>query len=183
MIPAQVTAREIRRRLMNPVGGRISSERDIVSTAEARRRKVAREAEIVQRLKYEAQVRAIEAALAVEEAKPIVATTAATPDGEVIPVIPRFSDIVGQVCKFFDVTHTDLISSRRNKVVVRPRQIVMFIARHFTALSLPQIGARLGGRDHTTAMHGHQKIAELIAGGDMQISAAVDYIKWELGIR
>jgi chromosomal replication initiation ATPase DnaA len=183
MLASQVTAREIRQRLMNPPNGRVSSERDVVSAAEARRRKIAHEAELTRRLKHEAQIRAIETAIAIEEERRLTAASVATPEGEVIPVIPRFGDIVGQVCKFFDVTHIDLISSRRTKDVVRPRQIVMFIARHFTALSLPQIAARLGGRDHTTAMHGHQKIAELIADGDMGICAAVDHIKWELGIR
>ena len=53
----------------------------------------------------------------------------------------------------------DLLSKRRTKAVVRARQIAMYLAREETAASFPQIGAALGGRNHSTVLHGYQKIA------------------------
>jgi chromosomal replication initiator protein len=54
----------------------------------------------------------------------------------------------------------DLISKRRNKEVVRARHIAIYLAREATSATLPQIGDALGGRDHSTVLHGYQKIAD-----------------------
>lgn len=54
-------------------------------------------------------------------------------------------------------------SSRRARNVARPRQVAMYLAKQLTARSLPEIGRKFGGRDHTTVMHAVKKVDELIA--------------------
>jgi chromosomal replication initiator protein len=61
--------------------------------------------------------------------------------------------IQAAVCRHFRVTHLDLVSRRRGRGIVRPRQVGMWLARHLTVASLPEIGRAFGGRDHTTVMH------------------------------
>lgn len=61
------------------------------------------------------------------------------------------------------VTMTDLCSARRTKRVAEARQVFFWLSRHFTHLSLPQIGRMCGNRDHTTALHGCRKIDAWIA--------------------
>jgi chromosomal replication initiator protein len=56
------------------------------------------------------------------------------------------------------VSKGDLLSQRRHRSVVWPRQIGMYLAKHLTARSLPEIGRRFGGRDHTTVLHAIRKI-------------------------
>lgn len=57
----------------------------------------------------------------------------------------------------FDVTDRDILSNRREKIIVYARQMAMFLCRDFTTLSYPEIGRRLGGRDHTTVLHAFRK--------------------------
>jgi chromosomal replication initiator protein len=68
-------------------------------------------------------------------------------------------DIIAAVSSHYGISEQDMVSSRRPKEFVLPRQIVMYLAREETNASLPEIGQALGGRDHTTVMHGKQKIA------------------------
>jgi hypothetical protein len=79
--------------------------------------------------------------------------------------VPRVTigDIIAEVSTFYDVSKMDILSQRRQAAIVRPRQIVMYLARHMTPHSLPQIGRFLGGRDHTTVLHGTAKITKLVA--------------------
>jgi len=63
----------------------------------------------------------------------------------------------------YNVTILDLISQRRQRAIVIPRQVVMWLARTCTLRGLPAIGRHLGGRDHTTVMHGVRKIEQLRA--------------------
>jgi len=56
-----------------------------------------------------------------------------------------------------------MYSSRRARAVARPRQIAMYLAKQLTARSLPEIGRKFGGRDHTTVMHAVRKVEELKA--------------------
>jgi chromosomal replication initiator protein len=56
------------------------------------------------------------------------------------------------VCRHFRVTHLDLCSRRQGRAVSRPRHVAMWLARHATAASLPEIGRAFGDRDHTTVM-------------------------------
>jgi len=66
------------------------------------------------------------------------------------------------VVEEFSVTLQDLKTKRRNKQVVLPRQIAMYLSRALTALSLPEIGEAFGGKDHTTVLHSYNKIKEEI---------------------
>ncbi|MEW5986013.1 MAG: chromosomal replication initiator protein DnaA [Chloroflexota bacterium] len=70
--------------------------------------------------------------------------------------------VVTAVCSHYQVTRDDLCSSSRNRAVAFPRQIAMYLARTETDASFPQIGLTLGSRDHTTILHGYEKIAGLL---------------------
>ncbi len=67
---------------------------------------------------------------------------------------------------YHNLTVDDLLGPRRTKKIAAARQQAMYLAREATEASLPQIGAALGGRDHTTIMHGCNKIAELIESSE-----------------
>ena len=67
------------------------------------------------------------------------------------------------VCEIFSVTPTDMVSKRRARVIARPRQVAMYLCKKLTKRSLPDIGRRFGGRDHTTVMHAVKRIEELRA--------------------
>ncbi len=67
-------------------------------------------------------------------------------------------DIIHTVANFYDVILDDLLGSSREKKLVTPRQIIMFLMREEIKSSYPMIGQELGGRDHTTAMHAVDKI-------------------------
>lgn len=65
------------------------------------------------------------------------------------------------VADYYKLRLSDLLSEKRSRSLARPRQIAMTLARELTQLSLPEIGAAFGGRDHTTVMHACQRVAEL----------------------
>ena len=65
------------------------------------------------------------------------------------------------VAEYFNMKVSDLLSKRRNRAVARPRQIAMCLAKEFTTHSLPEIGEKFGGRDHTTVLHAYRRIKEL----------------------
>jgi len=65
------------------------------------------------------------------------------------------------VCEVFSVTPTDMVSKRRARVIARPRQVAMYLCKKLTKRSLPDIGRRFGGRDHTTVMHAVKRIDQL----------------------
>lgn len=84
------------------------------------------------------------------------------------PSTPKISLIQKIVCQHFDISHAEMISPQRNAPLVRVRQIAMFLAKEMAARSLPEIGLRFGGRDHTTALHSVRKIERLaLADGDL----------------
>ena len=70
----------------------------------------------------------------------------------------KIEDILRIVSRHFGVTKGDLLSQRRHRSVVWPRQIGMYLAKQMTARSLPEIGRRFGNRDHTTVLHAIRKI-------------------------
>ncbi|MEK7800822.1 MAG: helix-turn-helix domain-containing protein, partial [Pseudomonadota bacterium] len=72
-------------------------------------------------------------------------------------------EIQRQVAEHFGVRLADMHSARRARAVARPRQVAMYLAKQLTARSLPEIGRKFGGRDHTTVMHAVKKVEELIA--------------------
>jgi chromosomal replication initiation ATPase DnaA len=70
----------------------------------------------------------------------------------------KLSDIIKTTAAYFGVPVQDLISYRRTKPIVEPRQIACYLGKTLTSQSLPEIGRRLGGRDHTTVLHAARKI-------------------------
>jgi chromosomal replication initiator protein len=70
-------------------------------------------------------------------------------------------DIQRQVAAHFNIRVADMSSARRARAVARPRQVAMYLAKQLTARSLPEIGRKFGGRDHTTVMHAVRKVEEL----------------------
>lgn len=88
----------------------------------------------------------------------------------------RVEDILRIVAKHYGVSRADLLSSRRTANVVRPRQIAMYLAKTMTLRSLPEIGRRFGGRDHTTVLHAVRKIEGLVQG-DKGLAEEIDSLK------
>jgi chromosomal replication initiator protein len=78
----------------------------------------------------------------------------------------RIEDIQKVVAGHFNVSKHDLLSARRTRAIVRPRQIAMYLAKTMTPRSFPEIGKRFGGRDHTTVLHAVRKVEELAAADD-----------------
>ncbi|MEZ5757772.1 MAG: chromosomal replication initiator protein DnaA [Emcibacteraceae bacterium] len=70
-------------------------------------------------------------------------------------------EIQRQVADYFNIKLADLLSARRARHVARPRQVAMYLCKHLTSKSLPSIGRKFGGRDHTTVMHAVKRIDEL----------------------
>jgi chromosomal replication initiator protein len=73
-------------------------------------------------------------------------------------------DIQKAAAEHFGLKQADLGSERRTRSVARPRQAAMWLAKQLTTRSLPDIGRRFGGRDHTTVLHAVRRIEELRAG-------------------
>jgi chromosomal replication initiator protein len=71
-------------------------------------------------------------------------------------------DIQKKVAEHFNIKVADMHSPRRSRSIARPRQIAMYLAKQLTSRSLPEIGRKFGGRDHTTVIHGVKKIEELL---------------------
>ena len=70
-------------------------------------------------------------------------------------------EIQKRVSEHFNVRVTDMHSARRARAVARPRQVAMYLSKQLTSRSLPEIGRKFGGRDHTTVMHAVRKVEEL----------------------
>ena len=85
-------------------------------------------------------------------------------------------DIQEQVAKYYHVQVKDLKGKKRVKTIVVPRQIAMYLARELTDYSLPKIGAEFGGKDHTTVIHAHEKIQQLL-GSNTQLQEEIAEIK------
>jgi chromosomal replication initiator protein len=91
----------------------------------------------------------------------------------------KIEDIQRVVARQYNVSRSDLLSSRRTANVVRPRQVAMYLAKTLTLRSLPEIGRRFGGRDHTTVLHAVRKIEALVAR-DIALSEEVESLKRQL---
>ncbi len=88
----------------------------------------------------------------------------------------KIEDIQKLVATHYNVSRADILSSRRTANVVRPRQIAMYLSKVLTLRSLPEIGRRFGGRDHTTVLHAVRKI-EGLTGSDRSLSDEVELLK------
>ena len=85
-------------------------------------------------------------------------------------------EIQRKVSEHYNIRLSDIIGPRRVRTIARPRQVAMYLAKQLTSRSLPEIGRRFGGRDHTTVMHGVRKIEELKAH-DSQIAEDVELLR------
>ncbi|WP_105432816.1 MULTISPECIES: chromosomal replication initiator protein DnaA [Neorhizobium] len=88
----------------------------------------------------------------------------------------RIEDIQRIVARHYNVSRQELVSNRRTRVIVKPRQIAMYLSKTLTPRSFPEIGRRFGGRDHTTVLHAVRKIEDLISG-DTKLSHEVELLK------
>ncbi len=82
------------------------------------------------------------------------------------PASVTLDELVMTVAEFYSISRDDLLGRGRNKELVHPRQVVMYLAREELQLTLPQIGESLGGRDHTTVIYGVEKITLAIDSDD-----------------
>ncbi len=88
----------------------------------------------------------------------------------------KIEEIQKLVASHYNVSKSDILSARRTATVVRPRQIAMYLSKVLTPRSLPEIGRRFGGRDHTTVLHAVRKI-EGLAGKDGTLNDEIELLK------
>ena len=88
-------------------------------------------------------------------------------------------EIQKATAEHYAMKQVDLISERRNRAIARPRQAAMWLAKQLTTRSLPDIGRRFGGRDHTTVLHAVRRIEELKAG-DAQLARDLEVLTRKL---
>ena len=84
------------------------------------------------------------------------------------------------VCAYYGVPVAEVLSMRRTARIMRPRHVLFYLARALTTCTLPQIGRFLAGRDHTTILHGFNKIA-CLKHSDAQLAADIVAIRKTLG--
>jgi chromosomal replication initiator protein len=88
-------------------------------------------------------------------------------------------EIQKAVVEHYSIRMADMTSARRSRAVARPRQMAMYLAKHLTPRSLPEIGKKFGGRDHTTVMHAVRQIEKLTAE-DRAIADDLDSLRRKL---
>jgi chromosomal replication initiator protein len=91
--------------------------------------------------------------LDLKEVKKLLATYLNTPYKKTTPQL-----ILKSVSDFYGISLQDLVKRSRKKEIVRPRQIAMYLLREETKSSFPEIGQKLGGRDHSTVIHAYEKV-------------------------
>lgn len=169
MLAEPKTRKEIRDALWNPANGRQSSELEITSISSFRRKRD--EETRLQRENDRLQAELSHAAATAEATRIAIATAAAEAKRMSLeallaagysPPRPTVAKILAEVCRRYKVSEIDVRSKRRTANIVMPRHIVMYLSKKLTELSLPQIGARLGGRDHTTVLSAVNKITALV---------------------
>lgn len=85
-------------------------------------------------------------------------------------------EIQRKVSEHYNIRLSDIIGPKRVRTIARPRQVAMYLAKQLTTRSLPDIGRRFGGRDHTTVMHGVRRIEDL-KSHDNQIAEDVELLR------
>jgi chromosomal replication initiator protein len=95
---------------------------------------------------------------------PLTATMAQEVLSEMLgqPVTIDIGQVVEAVAKYYRISTQDILGRSRRQDIAMQRQVAMYLARQETTASLPQIGDALGGRDHTTVLYAHDKIADLV---------------------
>ncbi|WP_076572392.1 MULTISPECIES: chromosomal replication initiator protein DnaA [Salimicrobium] len=115
--------------------------------------------------------RDINASLAAEALKDII------PNKK--PKVITIGDIQEVVAEKFNIRMEDFPAKKRTKSVAFPRQVAMYLSRELTDASLPKIGEEFGGRDHTTVIHAHEKITNMLSN-DQQLHRELDEITEQL---
>lgn len=87
------------------------------------------------------------------------------------------ASVIWASCRHFGVSKVDLVSHRRHAIAVRARQVAMYVAKTTSLRSLPEIGRRIGGRDHSTVLHAVRKIQALIDNSDARTIADVAAVR------
>ena len=85
-------------------------------------------------------------------------------------------EIQRKVAEHFNIRLSDMLGPKRTRTIARPRQIAMYLAKDMTSRSLPEIGRRFGGRDHTTILHGVRKVEEM-RGTDSQLNEDIELLR------
>ena len=85
-------------------------------------------------------------------------------------------NIIKIVCDYFKLNVREMLSKRRSRYLVRPRQIAMYLTKNLTSKSLPDIGREFSNRDHTTVIHSVKTIDKL-KGRDEEMSKAIEKLK------
>lgn len=95
--------------------------------------------------------------------------------GEVIEEV-KVDDIINCVCDFYKISKSDIVGKKKNKEIVEPRQICIYLITEMMSIPLVTIGQKLGGRDHTTVIYARNKIADQIKT-DKKLATEVNDIK------
>ncbi len=85
-------------------------------------------------------------------------------------------EIIKKTCEYYKLRQVDMISQNRQRAIARPRQMAMYLCKRLTQRSLPEIGKKFGGRDHTTILYGVRKIEELMQA-DSQIAEDAELLR------
>jgi len=88
-------------------------------------------------------------------------------------------DIQRKVADYYNLRLSDLLSARRSRTIARPRQIAMYLSKILTTRSLPEIGRKFGGRDHTTVIHAVKRVEDLRVN-DVAIDEEVEVLRRSL---
>lgn len=94
---------------------------------------------------------------------------------------PKIDDIQRVVCKYYEITRTELLANRRMAYLVRARHVGIYLAKKLTDRSLPEIGRRFGGRDHTTILHSVRKIENILRQTNEKLEAEIRHLTVMLG--
>lgn len=89
------------------------------------------------------------------------------------------AQLVETVGHFYNISREDILGKNREKKISTPRQVIMFLMREELKMSYPAIGEELGGRDHTTAMHAHEKISREIEN-NLKLKQEIEMLKQRL---
>lgn len=112
---------------------------------------------------------------------PLTKTVAEQALTDLLPNRPEISsdEIIDTVAVYYGLKRDDLCGARRSRRIAHPRQVAMYLMREETDASLPQIGAELGGRDHTTILYGYERVRARLEHDD-QLKREVMTLKGQL---
>ncbi len=101
--------------------------------------------------------------------------------GSIDIVRPKIDEIQRVVCNFYEINKSEMISVQRNAYLVRARHVAMYLSKKLTLRSLPEIGRRFGGRDHTTVLSALRRIESLLKH-DEKLQVQVRHLSEILGV-